>query len=51
MSPLTYIICWPLLMAVLLAFVPRNYRFVMRLERLFRRGMMCNRIFPRALAR
>jgi len=35
MSPLTYIICWPLLMAVLLAFVPRNYRFVMRLGALF----------------
>lgn len=30
MSPLTYIICWPLFMAVLLAFVPRNYRVVMR---------------------
>lgn len=31
MSPLTYIICWPLFMAVLLAFVPRNYRLVMRM--------------------
>ena len=35
MSPLTYIICWPLLMAVILAFVPRDYRFVMRLGALF----------------
>lgn len=35
MSPLTYIICWPLLMAVILAFVPRNYRFVMRMGALF----------------
>lgn len=31
MSPLTYIIGWPLLMAVILAFVPRNYRVLMRL--------------------
>src|ERR1700716_95164 len=30
MSPLTYIICWPLLAAIVLAFVPRNYRVVMR---------------------
>ncbi|MEY4386768.1 MAG: dehydrogenase subunit [Verrucomicrobiota bacterium] len=31
MSTLTYILGWPLLAAVVLAFVPRNYRFVMRL--------------------
>ncbi|HAV64529.1 MAG TPA: proton-translocating NADH-quinone oxidoreductase subunit M [Verrucomicrobiales bacterium] len=31
MSPLTYIIGWPLLMAVILAFIPRNYRVLMRL--------------------
>src|SRR5437868_4894915 len=30
MSALTYIICWPLLAAIVLAFVPRNYRVVMR---------------------
>src|SRR5258706_14149288 len=30
MSTLTYIICWPLLAAIVLAFVPRNYRVVMR---------------------
>ncbi len=30
MSILTWIIAWPLLAAVLLAFVPRNYRVVMR---------------------
>lgn len=30
MSTLTYIICWPLLAAILLAFVPRNYRVIMR---------------------
>jgi NADH-quinone oxidoreductase subunit M len=30
MSPLTYIVCWPLLMALVLVFVPRNYRLVMR---------------------
>jgi NADH-quinone oxidoreductase subunit M len=31
MSTLTYILGWPLLAAVVLAFVPRDYRFVMRL--------------------
>ena len=31
MSTLTYIIGWPLAMALLLCFVPRNYRFVMRI--------------------
>ena len=30
MSPLTYIIVWPLFMALVLALVPRNFRFVMR---------------------
>ena len=30
MSTLTYIIGWPLLAAIVLAFVPRNYRVVMR---------------------
>ena len=30
MSTLTYIICWPFLAAIVLAFVPRNYRVVMR---------------------
>ena len=35
MSPLTYIIGWPLLLAVVLAFVPRQYRFVMRIGALF----------------
>ena len=30
MSTLTYIICWPLFAAIVLAFVPRNYRVVMR---------------------
>src|SRR5438105_4244648 len=30
MSTLTYIICWPLLAAIVLAFVPRNFRVVMR---------------------
>lgn len=30
MSPLTYILGWPLLAAVVLAFVPRNYRVVFR---------------------
>lgn len=35
MSPLTYIIGWPLLGALALVFVPRNYRFVARLIALF----------------
>ena len=30
MSPLTYILGWPLLAAAVLAFVPRNYRFAIR---------------------
>jgi NADH-quinone oxidoreductase subunit M len=30
MSTLTYIVGWPLVMAVALAFVPRNFRFVIR---------------------
>src|SRR5438067_503481 len=30
MSPLTYIICWPVFAAIVLAFVPRNFRVVMR---------------------
>src|SRR2546421_7219939 len=30
MSTLTYIICWPLFAAIVLAFVPRNFRVVMR---------------------
>ena len=30
MSTLTYIICWPLFAAVVLAFVPRSLRVVMR---------------------
>ena len=30
MSTLTYIVGWPLLTAVLLAFVPRNYRVIIR---------------------
>jgi NADH-quinone oxidoreductase subunit M len=31
MSTLTYIILWPLVMALLLSLVPRNYRFVMNI--------------------
>src|SRR5258706_15720221 len=31
MSPLTYIILWPLVAALLLCLVPRNYGFLMRL--------------------
>src|SRR2546423_2384953 len=30
MSTLTYIICWPMFAAIVLAFVPRNFRVVMR---------------------
>ena len=30
MSTLTYILAWPLLAATVLAFVPRNYRVVIR---------------------
>jgi NADH-quinone oxidoreductase subunit M len=39
MSTLTYILGWPLLAAVALAFVPRNYRFVMRLVALGATGL------------
>lgn len=39
MSTLTYILGWPLLAAVVLAFVPRNYRFVMRLVALGATGI------------
>jgi NADH-quinone oxidoreductase subunit M len=35
MSTLTYIIGWPLAMALLLCLVPRNYRFVMRIGAVF----------------
>ncbi|MDB6016813.1 MAG: nuoM, partial [Pedosphaera sp.] len=31
MSPLTYIILWPLVAALLLCLVPRNYGFLMRI--------------------
>src|SRR5882672_2889124 len=39
MSTLTYILGWPLLAAVVLAFVPRNFRFVMRLGALGATGI------------
>jgi NADH-quinone oxidoreductase subunit M len=35
MSTLTYIIGWPLLAAMVLAFVPRNYRVIMRAVAVF----------------
>jgi len=39
MSTLTYILGWPLLAAMVLALVPRNYRFVMRLVALGATGI------------
>jgi len=35
MSTLTWIFGWPLLMALLICFIPRNYRFVIRLAAIF----------------
>ena len=39
MSTLTYILGWPLLAALVLAFVPRNFRFLARIVALLATGL------------